>query len=242
VGGFNLAANGFGGGGGSGSGSGGGEGFGDSAALTVPEGLSRPNWCTTGVGEGLEGLTSQWGAVRRVAVALMREYESRINGSVLREYGSFVAWDFRAVDAEWAGSQARFLAADLEAAIREGGEGFERDVALANVAITMRKTRVEVSLRYWNKGRLARDILARAGGGVDFVLAIGDDATDEDCFAAVAGWREGQAAPGVKGCAVFPVTVGRKLAADTKATSYLGDVAAVHALLNLLARAARGEQ
>jgi trehalose-6-phosphatase len=52
-------------------------------------------------------------------------------------------------------------------------------IRLANVAITLRKTRVEVSLRYWNKGRLARDILARVGDGADCVLAIGDDATDE---------------------------------------------------------------
>jgi trehalose-phosphatase len=200
----------------------------------VPDGLLRPNWGTTGVGEGVH-IFSQWEAVKRVAVGLMREYESRVNGSVLREYGSFVAWDFRAVDAEWAGSQARFLAADLEAAIREGGEGFERDAALGNVAITMRKTRVEVSLRFWNKGRLARDILARVGSGLDFVLAIGDDATDEACFAAVAAWRE-EGAAAAAGAKVFPVTVGRKLAADTKASAYLADVAAVHALLELLAQ------
>ena len=210
------------------------------------EGLCRPNWLTTGLDTGASAsatLLPQWEAVKRASLALMREYEARINGSVLREYGSFVAWDFRAVDAEWAAAQARFLAADLEAAIREGGPGFARDEALDSVSITLRKTRVEVSLRYWNKGRLAGDILARVGEGAGFVLAIGDDATDEDTFASVAAWREGAcavaAACGRAPPAVFTATVGRKAAADTKAAAYVADVPSVHALLAELAALAR---
>jgi hypothetical protein len=54
----------------------------------------------------------------------MAEYEGRVHGSVLREYDSLVAWDFRAVDAEWAvveagGAVAREDARDEERARRE---------------------------------------------------------------------------------------------------------------------------
>jgi trehalose-6-phosphatase len=157
----------------------------------------------------------EWEAVKRCVCAVMADYEGRVNGSVLREYESLVAWDFRAVDAEWAVAQARFLAQDCEQAIAKGGmEGaFSGASASANVQVSLRNARVEVSLRCINKGTLAKAILDRVAGAgaaaasppIDFILAIGDDATDEASFEAVGQWKAGVP----HACTTFTATVGK---------------------------------
>jgi len=177
-----------------------------------------------------EGILGEWEAVKRCVCVVMAEYEGRVNGSVLREYDSLVAWDFRAVDAEWAVGQARFLVSDLEHAISMGGEGtFCGPSASSHVQVTLRKTRVEVSLSCINKGRLVKDILdsttIASSAPADFVFVVGDDATDEASFEAASQWNKECGHP----CSVFSATVGKK--SETVASFFCADVHTVHAAL-----------
>ena len=227
----------------SGGGAGGTSGGGGGGASPLPLGLRV--WSRAALDEGA---LAEWGAVKRCVCAVMADYEGRVNGSVLREYDSLVAWDFRAVDAEWAQVQARYLAEDLAKAIGEGGGdgSFSGASAAASCAVTLRKTRVEVSLRCINKGSLCSDLLAHiersgcsegAGAGadatapIDFVLCIGDDATDELTFEAAEAWAGARAGR----AALFTSTVGKKAASSA---SYLcEDVCGVHeALVHLAAQ------
>jgi trehalose 6-phosphate synthase/phosphatase len=179
-----------------------------------------------------------WRAVKQQAVAIMTDYTWRVNGSVVQEYDSMVAWDFRDADSEWASAQARFVAQELE----------QRALAESplDAKVTVTKIRVEVCLRGVDKGRVVAETLRRLGPGaapapvpVDFVLCVGDDTTDEDMFAAVSAWaataRAG-ADTGAGAPAVFTATVGKKKA--TSAASWVADVAGVHELVRALAECA----
>jgi trehalose-6-phosphatase len=95
-----------------------------------------------------EAAEAQWRGVKRKALALMQDYTWRVNGSVVREYQYLLAWDFRNADAEWAQTQARFLAADVASFAPE-----------ASVRVSMRKTQVEVSLRAMDKGMFVLQVL-----------------------------------------------------------------------------------
>lgn len=177
---------------------------------------------------------AEWESVKKRAVAIMTEYQWRVNGSVVREYESIVAWDFRNADAEWAQAQATFVASDLE------------NLASQHVKVTIRKSRVEVALRTMNKGKLVIETLKRVeaeAGGVqpDFVLCVGDDTTDEEMFTALRAWRTAAAAAASAASstaqptappAIFTATVGKKSA--TAAQNYCVDVSEVqHLVLSL---------
>jgi trehalose-6-phosphatase len=217
---------------------------GSSAAAAPPLAEdSRPREWTRA---SLESVSlAEWGAVKRCVCTVMADYEGRVNGSVLREYDSLVAWDFRAVDAEWALGQARFLIEDIERALKEGGAdgSFSGASALENCAITLRKTRVEVCLRCINKGRLCRDIVAHIEAlaqeqnqpPIDFLLTIGDDATDEAAFEAAAAW--GKERPHQR--RVFTSTVGKKQ--QSSALFLCQDVSSVHQTVQALAMALQSE-
>jgi trehalose-phosphatase len=173
-------------------------------------------------------LLAEWADIKRRALGIMEDYQWRVNGSYVKEYDSLVAWDFRLADAEWAAPQAQFLAGDLEA------------FASSAVKVTVRKTRVELSLRATNKGRLAASLLARSahaqqqqapsGGGdagppFDFILVAGDDTTDEPMYEAAKEWAARHACP-----APFTVSIGHS-GKRTCADALLPDVDAMQRLV-----------
>ena len=179
---------------------------------------------------------AEWQGVKQRAVAVMADYVWRVNGSVVLEYDSLVAWDFRNADPEWAQSQARFVAQDLEQLLAA-------ELPHNNVKVSVRKSRVEVSLRATGKGTAVAELLRRLGrepaGPIDFVLCVGDDTTDEDMFAAVSAWAADAAGAAARGAggpppAVVTATVGKKPA--TAATCYVSDVAGVQELVLALER------
>ena len=153
--------------------------------------------------------------MKATAVALMSEYQWRINGSVTRVYESLVAWDFAGTDPEWGPAQAKFLAGDLE------------ELASESVRVSLRKMRVEVSLRAMNKGRFVSEILSALPQPPDFILIGGDDVTDEDMYGAAEAWAE--AAPPSQ-MQVFTLSVGRS-DKRTRARHCLPDVAAMQELV-----------
>jgi trehalose-6-phosphate synthase/trehalose-6-phosphatase len=182
----------------------------------------------------------EWSAIKAAALVVMCEYESRVSGSVVREYDGVALWDFRPADAEWAATQAAFLVADLKAAFAVGGAGFSASTAARDVSVALSKSRVEVALRCMNKGRFVNDLLgrlAREDEPPGFVLCIGDDTNDEEMFAVL---NSDSATPLLqKNAFVFTATLGKKSA--TAADAYCLDVPTVHALLQRLAESTAGK-
>ncbi len=265
----------------SGAGTGAGAGVagaaGTASAGSSPSALPPANRAWTSLCKQDSGALAAWSSIKSRAIAIMTDYAWRVNGSVVREYDMIVAWDFRNADPEWAQSQAKFVAADLEALAAEdssdsmhghgsswatgkatggsaggagggsgsgvGGAGSAGAAASRGaqgkagagtatgggpgggpsggaerslVKVTIRKTRVELSLRGMSKGNLIADALARMGNDVDFVLVVGDDTTDEEMFAAVNAkdgeWRasSGTGSSQQQHHAIYTSTVGKK--------------------------------
>jgi trehalose 6-phosphate synthase/phosphatase len=105
-------------------------------------------------------------------VETMQVFADRLPGSIVEEKDVSVAWHYRGADEELGPARAR----ELVDALRELKSSAAIQVLLGNRV-------VEVRPRDATKGHAAARWIARAGA--DFVLAAGDDATDEDLFAAL---------------------------------------------------------
>jgi trehalose 6-phosphate synthase/phosphatase len=178
------------------------------------------------LGEGLNA-KEEWDSVKGVAEQIMREYQWRVTGAVIRSAATSVVFDYRNADPEWAQAQTKYLTGDLV-----------RRLVSPLVRVNQRKSRVEVSLRGATRRQLVRHGLTRVADA-DFVAAIGDDASDEEMFAAVmsafAGSGGESAGAGAHLKSVFTITVGRK---RTGARYFLPDVAHVQLLLSGMAQLA----
>jgi trehalose 6-phosphate synthase/phosphatase len=106
-------------------------------------------------------------------LALMRAFAARTPGALVEEKSAGVAWHYRLADPELGASQARAL--KLELALLLGP---------ASVAILDGAKVIEVLARGVHKGRLVPWFVARAPAGA-LLVAVGDDRTDEDLFAAL---------------------------------------------------------
>ncbi len=179
----------------------------------------------TVLGGGMDA-KAEWDSVKHVAEQIMREYQWRVTGAVIRSAATSVVFDYRNADPEWAQAQTKYLTGDLA-----------RRLVSPLVKVHQRKSRVEVSLRGATRRQLVRHGLGLAPDA-DFVAAIGDDASDEEMFSGVmeAFAAAGQAAGGGVGThlqSVFTITVGRK---RTGARYFLPDVAHVQLLLTGLSQ------
>jgi trehalose 6-phosphate synthase/phosphatase len=103
---------------------------------------------------------------------VFRMFQDRVPGSLIEEKSHSLAWHYRTVKSETGISQARELfsiltqmAANLEISVFHGN----RVIEIKNVGMS--------------KGRAALGLLQK--GDYDFVLAIGDDLTDETMFRAL---------------------------------------------------------
>jgi trehalose 6-phosphate synthase/phosphatase len=110
---------------------------------------------------------------RPPALALMRAFTARTPGSLVEEKHAGIVWHYRLADAELARTQAAALEQEL-AVLLDG----------APVRIVPGAMIVEVVARGVDKGRLVPALVARAPVG-SLVVAMGDDQTDEDLFAAL---------------------------------------------------------
>jgi len=177
------------------------------------------------LGGGIDA-KAEWDSVKDVAEQIMREYQWRVTGAVIRSAATSVVFDYRNADPEWAQAQTKYLTGDLA-----------RRLVSPLVKVHQRKSRVEVSLRGATRRQLVRHGLSLAPDA-DFVAAIGDDASDEEMFTGVmeAFAAAGQGAAGGVGRdlqSVFTITVGRK---RTGARYFLPDVAHVQLLLTGLSQ------
>ncbi|HSD19765.1 MAG TPA: bifunctional alpha,alpha-trehalose-phosphate synthase (UDP-forming)/trehalose-phosphatase [Anaeromyxobacter sp.] len=140
----------------------------------LPIGLHAEHgfWSRTPGGEwvGAEVPVVAW---REPVIAILREFAERTPGSVVEEKTAGVAWHYRSADPEYGAAQAKELSLHLQ-------------TLLSNVPIEILQGDkvIEVRPHGIHKGRAVVAAVARAGEGALF-LALGDDRTDEDLFAAL---------------------------------------------------------
>jgi trehalose 6-phosphate synthase/phosphatase len=117
----------------------------------------------------LKALTTDW---KERVRPILQTYEDRLPGALLEEKEFSLAWHYRRADPEQASRRARELLDALA--------GFTRNIDVqvleGNKVLEVRNTGV-------SKGTAATEWLS--GLGADFILAIGDDWTDEDLFRAL---------------------------------------------------------
>ncbi|MAW62059.1 MAG: bifunctional alpha,alpha-trehalose-phosphate synthase (UDP-forming)/trehalose-phosphatase [Planctomycetes bacterium] len=140
--------------------------------------------------------------------AVFAEFTDRVPGSHIEEKPLGLAWHYRQASPEQAAWQARELFRHLE----EGMADQPVEVMRGNKVIEVRPAGV-------SKGRAALRVLASAPGERPFVLACGDDITDESMFRDLPAWA-------------WTVLVGAR---ESSARQRLADPAACLALLTELA-------
>jgi len=177
-------------------------------------------------------------AWRVITSRVMRDYQSRTQGSVTEVKHSAVTWVWRDADPEFGHMQANELRTHLEGVlVRQGGYP---------VVIVQGAAYLEVRLRGINKGELLERVfhsLANKAECPDFCLCIGNDDHDEYMFAQLHS-LEGKELPsgGMYDCMAGPMslptgfhgyscTVGRKA---SNARYYLDDIDDVWSVLECL--------
>jgi trehalose 6-phosphate synthase/phosphatase len=163
-----------------------------------------------------EGPGRQWVQVREVPLdwkeklrPILEEFTARTPGAVVEEKTASLAWHYRMAELEFGVLQANELYLHLTHLFaNEPVELLPGDKVL------------EVRPHGVNKGLVVPKLEAEVGSGAQW-LAVGDDRTDEDMFVAL---PEGGVA----------IQVGAR---PSRAQYWIPDVAAVHALLEQVARA-----
>lgn len=111
----------------------------------------------------------------QVALPVLSKYTARSNGSFVKLTHFSIGWSYYACDPEWGSLQASHLVLELEGELRNFDVRF---VTLKGI--------VEVVPRKLNKGlivkKVLRDVAAQAEEGINFVLCMGDDISDEKMF------------------------------------------------------------
>jgi trehalose 6-phosphate synthase/phosphatase len=177
--------------------------------------------------------TKEW---KEVTSHIMRMYAVRTHGAYVEEKGSAILWHYGDADPEFGAIQAKDLQDQISILLRgqpveivhEEGSGCGASGGGGGAYLEVRSPSA-------TKGTFARWAL---GGGVaepDFCLCIGDDASDEDMFAAVRTW----AAASPKHRISFTATVGG--ARESEAGAFIPDVAGVLQLLKKLEVPPQGE-
>jgi trehalose 6-phosphate synthase/phosphatase len=102
-------------------------------------------------------------------VPVLHQYADRLPGSFVEEKDYSIAWHYRAADPEQAGR----IATELMDNLMNFTANIDLQVFQGNKVLEIRNAGV-------NKGRAAEYWLS--GSAYDFILAVGDDWTDEDLF------------------------------------------------------------
>ena len=105
--------------------------------------------------------------------ARMEDFVARAPGSLLEEKSASLAWHYRLVDPGTGAMQAEALKRDLEQRLA----GRPLEVIEGHKVVEVRQTAVD-------KGTVVREVVSQTPPG-GLVVAIGDDRTDEDMFAAL---------------------------------------------------------
>jgi trehalose 6-phosphate synthase/phosphatase len=123
-----------------------------------------------GAWKGVDVGPTTW---REPVRGILRDFAERTPGSLVEEKTAGFAWHYRAADPEFGSAQAKELVLHLS-------------TFLINVPVEILPGDmvVEVRVHGVHKGRAVQEVLARLTGPT-LLLALGDDRTDEDLFAAL---------------------------------------------------------
>jgi len=114
-------------------------------------------------------LANEW---KEQLLPILEIYTDRLPGAFIEEKENSVAWHYRPADPE----QAGFLASELV-------DHLDNLIAKTDLQVIQGSKVVEIRHAGVDKGSAAQQWLAR--NDYDFILAVGDDATDEDLFRAM---------------------------------------------------------
>ncbi|HWO43160.1 MAG TPA: bifunctional alpha,alpha-trehalose-phosphate synthase (UDP-forming)/trehalose-phosphatase [Candidatus Eisenbacteria bacterium] len=128
--------------------------------------LKRPR----GTWQMLKPMNAEW---KRQLMPILETYADRLPGAFVEEKEHSIAWHYRLADPE----QAGFVAAELFDLVLHLTAKSDVQVIQGNKVVEIRNVGV-------NKGIAALEWIGQEA--FDFVLAAGDDATDEDLFRALA--------------------------------------------------------
>ncbi|MCP3139090.1 bifunctional alpha,alpha-trehalose-phosphate synthase (UDP-forming)/trehalose-phosphatase [Pyxidicoccus xibeiensis] len=118
----------------------------------------------------LEGVSFEWKVRAR---PVLDSFTQRVPGSFVEEKTASLAWHYRLVEAEFGALQAR----ELRLLLSEAFEGQGMDILPGDRVVELRPRGV-------HKGRAVGEATQGLAPGT-LVVAIGDDRTDEDLFAAM---------------------------------------------------------
>jgi trehalose 6-phosphate synthase/phosphatase len=111
-------------------------------------------------------VSAEW---KEQVASILRLYGAQVAGSILEEKDYSIAWHYRAADPELGGQRAKELIDELT-----------QFTANLDLHVLEGKKVVEIRSAGVNKGRAAAELIQRIDP--DFILAVGDDQTDEDIF------------------------------------------------------------
>jgi trehalose 6-phosphate synthase/phosphatase len=163
------------------------------------------------------------------AKLVMDIYVQRTHGTYIEQKGNALIWQFRDADPEFGFLQSK----ELEENLKEVMHGYAVEVirggGVADGYIEVRPAGVSKGLFLSHAIAKMKSILKDP----DFIMAIGDDSSDEPMFEQLASLGS------VEGVAAFAVTVGKK---PSSAQAYVDDPTAVMELLNSLLKATQRER
>ncbi|KAI9814285.1 MAG: threalose-6-phosphate phosphatase [Thelocarpon impressellum] len=146
--------------------------------------------------EEWENLTEKFDmSWQKDVMEIFQHYTERTQGSFIERKRIALTWHYRRADPEYGSFQARECQKHLENSVAKKWD----------IEVMTGKANLEVRPTFVNKGEIAKRLVEQygreAGQPPEFVLCLGDDATDEDMFRSLG-------ASNLPSNQVFPVTVG----------------------------------
>ncbi len=158
----------------------------------------------------MKAITGDW---KHRLIPILKLFADRLQGASVEEKEYSLVWHYRGAEPDQGEPVAHELIDNLNALTGN-----------VDVQIIQANKAVEVRVAGINKGTTARELIAETE--YDFILAIGDDRTDEDLFAVLPDWA-------------YSIKVG---AARSHAKYNCKDVDEVHRMLAMLAVPSRKEE
>ena len=187
------------------------------------------------LGETVHHVKAKWHTVmdlgdqtwKEAAKGIMDIYVQRTHGTYIEQKGSALIWQFRDADPEFGFMQSKELEDHLKSVLPRDVVEVLRGGGVSDGYIEARRAGVSKGLFM----RHALSTMKSLGKEPDFVLGVGDDASDEPMFEEISKLHGSN--PSQDNQTAFGVAVGKK---PTIAQSYVDDTSAVMDLLTTLNR------
>ena len=113
---------------------------------------------------------------KKKIIPVLNEYTAKCSGSMVEDKHASIAWHYRNAEEKMAGLLKNELKGELTRILEN----------IAGLYILESDKVLEVKSILYNKGTAASELISK--GNYDFILALGDDITDEDLFKVIPGF------------------------------------------------------